>query len=81
MNAEPEITEPLNVQGLTCPMPVVETKQATDTLEAGDVLEIVATDRGSLGDIWGWADFTEGTELLSQSDEGDVYRHVVRRTA
>lgn len=81
MSAEYDITETLDVKGLSCPMPVVKTKQTIDTLGAGGVLEVVATDRGSMSDIAGWADSTEDVELLDQSDEGDVFRHVVRKTA
>jgi len=76
-----QITETLDATGLSCPMPVVKTKQTIDTLAAGDVLEVLATDGGSMSDLAGWADTTGGVELLDQTDEGDVYRHVVRKTA
>jgi tRNA 2-thiouridine synthesizing protein A len=76
-----EITETLDAKGLSCPMPVVKTKQTIDTLAAGETLEVVATDAGSMSDLAGWADTTEGVELLDQADEGDIYRHVVRKTA
>ncbi|WP_276257761.1 sulfurtransferase TusA family protein [Haloglomus litoreum] len=81
MSSEYEITETLDVKGLSCPMPVVKTKQAIDDLSDGAVLEVLATDSGSMSDIAGWADTTAGVELLDQVDEGDVYRHVVRKTA
>jgi TusA-related sulfurtransferase len=81
MSSDVDVTERLDVKGLSCPMPVVKTKQAIDELGAGEVLEVLATDSGSMSDIEGWADTTEGVELVSQSDEGDVYRHVVRKTA
>jgi tRNA 2-thiouridine synthesizing protein A len=80
MSSEYEVTETLNVKGLSCPMPVVKTKQAIDDLGEGSVLEVLATDSGSMSDIAGWADTTAGVELLEQADEGDVYRHVVRKT-
>ena len=76
-----EITETLDVKGLSCPMPVVKTKQTIDTLAVGETLAVLATDAGSMSDLAGWADTTEGVELVDQTDEGDVYRHVVRRTA
>jgi tRNA 2-thiouridine synthesizing protein A len=76
-----DITETLDVKGLSCPIPVVETKQTIDTLAEDEVLEVLATDSGSMSDLAGWADTTEGVELLDQADEGDVYRHVVRKTA
>lgn len=78
------VTETLDVMGLSCPMPVVKTRQAIDSLAAGEVLEVLATDKGSVSDIAGWASATAGVELLDQSeDERDgerVYRHLVRRT-
>ncbi|MFC3477922.1 sulfurtransferase TusA family protein [Halobacterium litoreum] len=75
-----EITETLDVKGLNCPMPVVKTKQAADGLGSGDVLEVVATDPGSMSDLGGWADSTDGVELLDQQEGDDVYKHYVRKT-
>jgi TusA-related sulfurtransferase len=74
-----EITETLDVKGQNCPMPVVKTKQSIDKLAAGDVLEVVATDSGSMSDIAGWADTTDGVELLDQSEGDGVYKHYVRK--
>jgi TusA-related sulfurtransferase len=79
MSTEYDVTETLDVKGLSCPMPVVKTKNATDGLESGGVLEVVATDSGSMSDIKGWAESTDGVELLDQVDEGDVFRHYVRK--
>ncbi|MFB6071729.1 MAG: sulfurtransferase TusA family protein [Halobacterium sp.] len=75
-----EPTETLDVKGLNCPMPVVKTKQATDGLDDGDVLEVVATDPGSVSDLGGWADSTDGVELLDQHEGDDLYTHYVRKT-
>ncbi len=84
MSTKFDITETLDVTGMNCPMPVVKTKQATDSLSEGDVLEVVATDSGSMSDLKGWANTTDGVELLNQAEdeEGgkDVYRHYVRKT-
>ncbi len=84
MSSEFNIAETLDVKGLSCPMPVVKAKQAIDDLDADDVLEVVATDSGSMSDLKGWADTTAGVEMLDQeegSDGGDaVYRHYVRKT-
>ena len=80
MSSTHDITETLDVKGLSCPMPIVKTKQAIDELEAGDVLEVVATDSGSMSDIEGWAAGTNGVELLEQIEGEDVYTHYVRKT-
>lgn len=79
MNVD-EPTETLDVKGENCPMPVVKTKQAIDGLSAGQVLEVLATDSGSMSDIDGWAETTPGVELLEQEAGDDVFVHYVRRT-
>ena len=81
MSSEYDTTETLDVKGQSCPMPVVKTKQAIDDLEAGDVLEVVATDSGSMSDIQGWAAGTDGVDLLDQVEDGDTYTHYVEKTA
>jgi len=80
MNAEFDIAETLDVKGASCPMPVVKTKSAIDDLAEGDVLEVLATDPGSMSDIDGWAAGTEGVELVDQEEGDDVYTHYVRKT-
>ena len=81
MSTETDTTQTLDVTGLNCPLPVVKTKGATDDLSAGEVLEVLATDPGSMSDLSGWADSTDGVELLDQVEDDDVYRHYVRTTA
>ena len=75
-----DITETLDVKGESCPMPVVKTKGAIDDLAEDEVLEVVATDSGSMSDIEGWASGTAGVKLLGQEADGDVYKHYVRKT-
>ncbi|WP_101298398.1 sulfurtransferase TusA family protein [Halegenticoccus soli] len=75
-----EVTETLDVTGQNCPMPVVKTKQNLDQLAEGDVLEVLATDPGSMSDIAGWAKTTDGVELVDQVEDDDVYKHYVRKT-
>ncbi|WP_459191957.1 sulfurtransferase TusA family protein [Halosimplex sp. J119] len=79
MSSEFDVTETLDVKGESCPMPVVKTRSAVDELETDDVLEVLATDSGSMSDIDGWADSTADVELLEQVEDGDVYRHYVRK--
>jgi TusA-related sulfurtransferase len=80
MSSEIDVTETLDVRGQNCPMPVIETKGAMDGLAPDEVLEVLATDAGSVSDIEGWADSTEGVELLDQVEGDGVYTHYVRKT-
>ncbi|MWV65420.1 SirA family protein [Halorubrum sp. JWXQ-INN 858] len=78
-----EASETLDVKGQNCPMPVIKTKGAFEDLPAGETLEVVSTDSGSMSDIGGWAESTDGAELIAQEEatEGgeDVYKHYVRK--
>jgi len=80
MSSEYQIAETLDVKGASCPMPVVQTKSAIDDLAEGEILEVVATDSGSMSDLDGWATGTDGVELLEQVEDGDVYKHYVEKT-
>ncbi|MCW1928644.1 sulfurtransferase TusA family protein [Bhargavaea beijingensis] len=72
------VTKTLDAKGLGCPMPVVRTKKAIEELSAGEILEVVVTDRGSIADIPMWAKNT-GHEYLELVEEGDVLKHYVRK--
>ena len=75
--ALPEVTR-LDARGLKCPMPIVKTAQAIKVLTPGQLLEVVATDPGSVADFAAWSRST-GNELVEQSAEGGEYRFVLRR--
>ena len=68
----------LDARGLLCPMPVVKTATAMKTLEPGQVLKIVATDRGSIADVPAWAE-TTGNELLEWHVEDDAFVFYVQK--
>ena len=80
-----EATETIDVKGQNCPMPVIKTKGAFDELGTGETLEVIATDSGSMSDIKGWAESTDGADLLDQEESTEngeaVYKHYVQKTA
>lgn len=82
MSTDTEATT-LDVTGQNCPMPVIKTKGAFDDLEVGETLEVLATDRGSVSDIKGWAGSVAGAELVDQEETTEdgrtVYRHSIRK--
>jgi len=63
-------TKLLDARGLLCPMPIVKAGKEMKTLAAGDILKVLATDRGAIADFPAWADDT-GNELLEWKDQGD----------
>ncbi|MFC5587837.1 sulfurtransferase TusA family protein [Sporosarcina soli] len=72
------ITKTLDAKGLACPMPVVSTKKAMDTLNSGEVLEVLATDKGALSDIPAWAK-SGGHTLLERKTEKDVLYFYIQK--
>jgi tRNA 2-thiouridine synthesizing protein A len=73
-----QITQQLDARGLSCPMPIVKTAQAIKSIESGELIEVLATDPGSVKDIAAWSR-TTGNELVEQTADGGVYRFVLRR--
>ncbi len=69
----------LNAEGLNCPLPILKAKKMLKTLEAGQVLEIRATDPGSVADFAAFCNQT-GNQLLSSSTEGDIYKFEIKRS-
>ena len=68
----------LNAEGLNCPLPIIKAKKALKGMESGDVLSIRATDPGSVADFAAFCNQT-GNELLSSSNEGDIYKFEIKR--
>jgi tRNA 2-thiouridine synthesizing protein A len=68
----------VDARGLSCPMPIVKTAQAIRTIASGALIEVLATDPGSVKDFAAWSR-TTGNELVEQSEDGGVYRFVLRR--
>jgi rhodanese-related sulfurtransferase/TusA-related sulfurtransferase len=70
----------LDAKGLACPMPIVKTKKAMVGIEAGQVLEVQATDKGSKADLKAWSEST-GHQYLGTLEEGDVLKHYIRKSS
>jgi tRNA 2-thiouridine synthesizing protein A len=73
-----EIAVQVDARGLSCPMPIVKTAQAAKPLASGALIELLATDAGSVKDVAAWSKAT-ANELVEQSVDGGVYRFVLRR--
>src|SRR5690625_415012 len=73
-----EVDHVLDAKGLACPMPIVKTKQAVEKLQPGQVLEVLATDRGSIADLQAWAK-SSGHHYIGTKEDGDVLKHYLRK--
>ena len=78
MTVSPNAT--LDAKGLSCPMPVVKARLEIEKLGAGDVLEVIATDPGSVSDFDNWTKMS-GHELLESKQDDGVYTYLIRKGA
>lgn len=68
----------LDVKGLNCPLPILRAKKAIKDLAPGAVLEVQATDPGSVKDFDAFCRQT-GNSLLGQSEAGGVYTFQIQK--
>jgi tRNA 2-thiouridine synthesizing protein A len=68
----------LDCTGLYCPMPIIETTDKIRELEVGQVLEVLADDKGIRTDMPAWCEST-GNEFLGMEEEDGEYRVYVRK--
>jgi tRNA 2-thiouridine synthesizing protein A len=59
-------------------MPILKTARAIAEMEPGELLEVLATDPGSIRDFDAWSR-TTGHELIERTQEAGVYRFLLRR--
>jgi tRNA 2-thiouridine synthesizing protein A len=57
-------------------MPIVETNMAIKGINSGEVLEIIATDPGTLTDIPAWCERTRHTLMESEQSDGVMQFYV-----
>jgi tRNA 2-thiouridine synthesizing protein A len=72
------IATSLDLKGLSCPIPIVKTAIAMKKLEPGQLVEVFATDPGSVPDFNAWAK-TTGNPLLETGEAGGVYRFLLKK--
>ncbi|WP_455675697.1 sulfurtransferase TusA family protein [Pradoshia sp.] len=72
------ITKTLDAKGLACPMPIVKTKKTIDMINSGEVLEVLATDKGAQNDFKAWAG-SAGHIILDQKEEDSVLKFYIQK--
>lgn len=68
----------LDCMGLYCPMPIVKTAEKIKALKLGEVLEVVADDKGIKLDMPAWCEAT-GHEFLGVEEAGSEIKIYVKK--
>ena len=58
----------LDCRGMSCPIPILKTKKMIDTMAAGQVLKLLATDPGAVNDVNAWTRRTKNELVDSEID-------------
>ena len=74
----PTVTSTLDCRGMVCPMPVLKLSQAVKVLPPGSLIELLATDPGSVPDLEAFERRT-GHRVVARSEADGVFRFLVER--
>lgn len=65
-----EATQVLDARGLNCPLPILRARKAIGGMNTGEVLQVIATDPGSVADFASFCTQTGNILLGSQQADG-----------
>jgi TusA-related sulfurtransferase len=68
----------IDARGLSCPMPIIKVKKGIESLQKGQELELIATDKGAVNDVQAWAR-QAGHEVLSVEEQNGEYRFRIKK--
>ena len=75
--AATNIDQTLDVTGLKCPLPILKAKKALALMNAGQVLQVLATDAAAPDDFAAFCRQT-GHVLLESTQAGEIFTLVVQ---
>ncbi|HEY5644052.1 MAG TPA: sulfurtransferase TusA family protein [Woeseiaceae bacterium] len=70
----------LDAKGLNCPLPILKARKALKEVADGGILEILATDPGSVADFQAFCRQT-GNVLVEHAEDGGIYRFLIKKVA
>lgn len=72
------VTDTVDAKGHSCPMPLLMAKRALNQLDAGEVLQVYATDPGSVKDFRVFSE-QSGHRLLKSTESEGVYSYLLEK--
>ena len=74
-----DINRTLDCTGLFCPMPVIKTKMELDTMQSGEVLEVLADDTGFEKDLPAWCKVTGNIFIEMKKEDGILKGYIQKK--
>lgn len=73
-----EVAEKLDARGLNCPLPILRTRKAINQMSSGEILEVTATDPGSIKDMASFCDQT-GNRLVASNEADNAFVFLIEK--
>lgn len=74
-----QATQSLDARGLNCPLPILRTKKALNSMGSGETLAILSTDPGSVKDMQAFCKQT-GNELVATNSNHGEFEFFIRKS-
>lgn len=72
------VVKDVETSGLNCPMPLLKAKQALNSVNSGEQIKVISTDRGSWRDFRVFAE-QSGHQLINAIEEDGVYTYWLQK--
>jgi len=72
------VAEKLDARGMNCPLPILKTRKAINQIKRGEILEVTATDPGSVKDMASFCNQT-GNRLVASNESGDGFVFLIEK--
>ena len=73
-----EVAEKLDARGMNCPLPILKTRKALNTINTGEILEVTSSDPGSVKDMASFCKQT-GNRLVSSNEAENSYVFLIEK--
>jgi len=73
------VAERLDARGMNCPLPILKTRKAINQLKHGEILEVTASDPGSVKDMAAFCTQT-GNRLVSSAEAENSYVFLIEKS-
>ena len=73
------VAEKLDTRGMNCPLPILKTRKALNRINAGEILEVTATDPGSVKDMASFCDQT-GNRLVASNESDNSFVFLIQKS-
>jgi len=73
-----KVDQVLDAKGLACPMPIVRARKVMKEMATSEVLEIHATDKGSVADLTAWSK-SGGHDFLKHEESEGIFKFWIQK--